>query len=233
MPNHSYEIIRTGRRKTASVSVSPYNKVTITTPDNLSNEEIEAIIKRKDKWIRGKIEFNKQVKYPYKTKEYISGESFTYLGRNYRLKVQNGTNSNIKLKGKYLLINIEKSLGDNQQTQYIKDQLIEWYKDKAYLKCKERMALYSNRIEIQPSEIKIKDLKSRWGSCSQKGALNFNWKIIMAPMRIVDYVIVHELCHLRYHDHSPDFWKQIGLLIRDFKDKKEWLRVHGALLNII
>lgn len=91
---------------------------------------------------------------------------------------------------------------------------------------------YAKLIGVPPNAVGIKSFKSRWGSCHVNGNIMYNWKIIMAPNRIVDYVVVHELCHLKHHDHSPKFWKAVEKVILDYRDCKEWLKENGRSLEV-
>jgi predicted metal-dependent hydrolase len=95
-----------------------------------------------------------------------------------------------------------------------------------------RSIRYSPIVGVETNGYKVKEFQSRWGSCTPRGRVDFNWKIIMAPNRVVDYVVVHELCHLNQHDHSPQFWKLVENIMPDYLECKEWLRVHGAGLMV-
>jgi predicted metal-dependent hydrolase len=87
-------------------------------------------------------------------------------------------------------------------------------------------------MDLKPSGAVVKEQKLRWGSCTSMGIINLNWRLFLAPMRIIDYVIVHELAHLRYHNHSKDFWNLVRSIIPDYEERKEWLRVNGPTLII-
>jgi len=114
----------------------------------------------------------------------------------------------------------------------IRNALIRWYKHHAALKLQEKVERYAEIIGVEPAGVGVKSFKSRWGSCSAKGKINFNWKIILAPNRIVDYVVVHELCHLKCHDHSPKFWKEVERGLPDYIACKEWLKSNVSMLSI-
>ncbi|MFW6026541.1 MAG: M48 family metallopeptidase, partial [Candidatus Woesearchaeota archaeon] len=114
----------------------------------------------------------------------------------------------------------------------IKENIISWYRERADKKIKERVNKYKDKIGIEPNNVKVKKQKKRWGSCSSKGNLNFNWKLIMAPMSIVNYIVVHELTHLKYSNYSQDFWQLIETIIPDYEERQEWLRINGRKLTI-
>ena len=114
----------------------------------------------------------------------------------------------------------------------VKDSLTSWYKQRAEIKLNEKAKRYAKQIGVEYKTVGIKSYKSRWGSCSVDGDIDFNWKIIMAPNRIVDYVVVHELCHLKHHDHSPQFWQAVEQVLPDYAERKEWLKENGLVLEI-
>lgn len=225
-----YKIIRRPRRRTASVQVSPQNEVSIIVPDSLSQVKIDDIIRRKTPWIISKMKTNDAVRHPPKPKEYVSGESFSYLGRNYRLKIVKGNPQPVELKNGRFYVYVK---ADGQaREESVRAALSVWYKAHAEDKLRTRACMYSDRVGISFRGIKVKELRSRWGSCTKSGDIHFNWRIVMAPMSIVDYVVVHELCHREYHDHSQEFWRLLGRILPDYSERKEWLRVNGALLTL-
>jgi len=221
------EIIRTNRRKTASVKVNE-GKVSVVIPKNLSDTLVEELLTKKTRWIREKVFLHRQSP-PSKVKEYISGESFTYLGRNYRLKVETGTPKDVKLKNGRLTVILPKS---SKSPERVKDALTEWYRNHAEQKLLGKVNRYAMIVGVKPNSVSIKTFKSRWGSCHTNSQIQFNWKIIIAPNRIVDYVVVHELCHMKEHNHSPSFWRCVELIMPDYLECKEWLKENGKQLEI-
>ena len=228
----TYTIERRPRRKTASISVSPKNEVNVIVPEHLSDEQVQSIIDRKAEWIRSKMRFNSEVKHPYKPKEYISGEAFTYLGRNYRLKVVVGGPAPVKLETGRLCVQVPSTVPPQDRNDYIISELTCWYKSRGLKKLKERVAMYSRHLDLKPLKVVSKDLRSQWGSCTSRGEIAFNWKIVIAPISIIDYVVAHELCHLVHHDHSKEYWQLLQSVLPDYKERKEWLRVNGGLLGL-
>jgi predicted metal-dependent hydrolase len=233
MIDFRYDVIRNSNRKTANLSVSPDNKVSIIVPNRLMNEEVETIVQKKSQWIREKIKFNNEVKYPFKEKEYVSGESILYNGRNFRLKIlERLVATPARLNSGWLVVPVAVNTELSERERIVKNAIEDWYKKVALSKVKARCKFYENHLERKPADIIIKSLKSRWGSCYKSRVIAFNWKIVMAPLKIIDYVVVHELCHLKYHDHSSKYWELLGSIIPDWRERKEWLRVNGGLLSI-
>ena len=229
-PDFQYEVIRTDRRKTASIKVSD-GKVQFIIPKNLSDKRLQSLIQKKTPLILKKLNDLSQIK-PVKPKEYISGESFTYLGRNYRLKLNKNGLTEIKLKGGQFLLDVDENLTANEKNEFVKQELLKWFVSHAEHRLKEKTSRFSKIIGVNPESVKVKSFKSRWGSCTSKGDISFNWKIIIAPHRIVDYVVVHELCHLLHHNHSEKFWKTVQQIIPDCYECRTWLKNYGETLII-
>jgi len=177
----SIEVVRTKRRKTASIKVIG-GLVQAIVPDQLSDGRVEALIKKRTPWIRKKLREQSQAVTP-KPKEYISGESFTYLGRNYRLKVTRGTDREVKLKGGYLEVSLPKKPKDGD----IRSALVDWYEQHALERLTEKTNRYAGIMGVSPNSITVRDYKARWGSCSSKGEISYNWRIIIAPHRANRY----------------------------------------------
>ena len=222
----SIEVVRTKRRKTASIKVID-GAVQAIVPDQLSDGRVQDLIQKRTPWIRKRLREQLQIVTP-KPKEYVSGESFTYLGRNYRLKVLTGTGKEVKLKGGYLEVGLPKKPKDGD----IRSALVDWYEQHALERLTEKTNRYAGIMGVTPSSISVRDYKARWGSCSSKGEISYNWRIIIAPHHILDYVVVHELCHLKHPNHSPAYWRSVKREISDYGDCRQWLKEHGTELVI-
>ncbi|MDA9238769.1 M48 family metallopeptidase [Planktomarina sp.] len=220
------EIIRTQRAKTASIEIED-DTVKVIVPQNLSEQRIEELVKNRTVWIRQKLKIQTETSRP-NPKEYVNGESFAYLGRNYRLKCLLGGNEEVKLKNGYLTVPIK----DMASEGAVRAALEQWYKTRALDKLKEKTKRYASIMGVSPQSVGIKEYKSRWGSCSSSGDVSYNWRIIISPHHIVDYIVVHELCHLLEHNHGPKYWKHVERVIPNFKDCREWLKVNGEGLRI-
>lgn len=221
------EVIRTNRSKSADVRVED-GAVSVVVPKGLDCDRINQILDDKRQWIKNKIYLHRDAM-PISSKDYVSGESFAYLGRNYRLKVNRGNFKPVKLIQGRLVVTVPNG---KEQPHMIRNALVRWYKYHAELKLQEKAKRYAAIIGVEPADIGIKTFKSRWGSCSAKGKIDFNWKIILAPNRMVDYVVVHELCHLKHHDHSPKFWKEVERVVPDYLACREWLKDNAGALEI-
>lgn len=217
--NYIAEVIRTGRCKTATIKVDDCT-VSIVVPKGLSEERIKCVLNAKDRWIKQKIA-SQQSQLSVTPKLFVSGESFSYLGRNYRLKVKRGNYQPVKLLNGYLIATLPDG-ADNPQM--VRNSLVRWYNTQAAPKLIEKTKRYVNVVGVAPTSIEIKPYKSRWGNCNAKGGIGYNWKIVMAPQSVVDYVVVHELCHLKHFNHSKDYWQQVKRILPDYQVSKQWLK---------
>jgi hypothetical protein len=154
----------------------------------------------------------------------VNGEGFLYLGKSYRLKIISQGDVPLKLDTFFFL--------DQNALKNAKSIFIDWYKNKAKDVLSERVAWYSKKSGIIVKQIKITSANSRWGSCSAKGTLSFPWRLVMAPVPVIDYVVIHELIHVVEKNHSKDFWDKVHVLMPDYKLKIEWLEINGHILKI-
>lgn len=231
MFDFNFEIVRRPGRKTASISVKD-NSVIVVVPKTLSDKRVEEVVRRKARWIREKLKFNLEVRKTYRPKEYVSGESFSYLGKNYRLKVVDGKPEKVSLRNSRIYVHAPHSLSGEKRDKLIVSQLTEWYQEHALIALQEKAKRFSAQLVVWPKKVGIKSYKSRWGSCNSKEEVYYDWRIIIAPQRIIDYVVAHELCHLIHHNHSKDYWKLFESVIPDYRESKEWLKVNGRLLSL-
>ena len=224
------EIVRTNRKKTASIEICN-NTIKITVPNKLTDKHINELIQKRANWITKKLATRTQ-QTPHKPKEWVNGETFTYLGRNYRLKLINTHSTETKLRNGYLEVPNQTDLTTTKQVAALKTSVTDWYAKQARNKLQQKTDRYAAIMNVTPNRIKIRDYKARWGSCSAKGDIAYNWRILIAPNGIVDYVVVHELAHLLEHNHSPQYWKNVGHILPDYQDSKEWLKLNANALQI-
>jgi hypothetical protein len=224
------EIFKTDRRKTASIKIVD-GGVHVIVPKRLSDARVKDLILKRTAWIQQKLRIQSET-VPPKPKEYVSGENFTYLGKNYKLKLISNGDGEVKMKGKYLTLGYPKILSETDRQSFVKGSLEDWYKGHALSRLTEKTKRYGKMLRVNPQLVSIKNYKSKWGSCSSTGEIFFNWRIIISPHRIVDYVVVHELCHMLEHNHSAAYWSHVKSIIPDFSQDRQWLKVNGAGLFV-
>lgn len=218
------EVIRTDRKRSASISLSD-ELVKVVVPSTLSDNRIRDLVRKRTPWIKKKLQEH-SVRPTIPPREYVSGETVTYLGKNYRLKVWIGDQPSIKLKRGYVEATVTKTDIDPKNT--IRSLLEHWYRSLAKKRLGEKTERLAGVIGVNPASVTVKNYKSRWGSCSTKGDISYNWRIILAPHSIVDYVVVHELCHMLEHNHSSKYWKHVERHVPNWRECREWLK-HNEL----
>ena len=219
------EVVRSIRRTAALHIIGSDLQVRV--PEYVEDERVAAFLQKKRPWIRSKVA-EIQLLPPHRTKELVSGESFAYLGRHYRLKIQEGHQVGVSLSGGYLKATIRPNEQGEHRTLKIQQYLQNWYRNKAQERLKEKTDRYAKQIGVSPAAVSVRNFKSRWGSCDKKGQVVFNWNIIKAPHSVVDYVVVHELCHLIHPNHSKEFWHVVGRFDSNYLEHRQWLKIKGA-----
>ena len=218
------------KRKTLVIQMEPMEKILVLSPIGLSEEYIIEKVLSKGKWILKKLAaFKEAGPLPLK-KQLVSGELFLYLGKNYKLHVL--LNRNIVRPKIELVQNNIFIFSPLKDQEILRAALQKWYKKEASKIISQRIEYFKKILMVKPSQIKIKEQQRRWGSCSSKGSIYFNWRIIMAPQQIIDYIIVHEMAHLIHRNHSPLFYKLIESVLPDYKARKKWLQDFGIKLDI-
>jgi predicted metal-dependent hydrolase len=219
------EVVRSIRRTAALHIIGSDLQVRV--PEHVGDERVAAFLQRKRPWIRSKVAEIRLLP-PHRNKELVSGESFPYLGRHYRIKIQEGHQVGVCLSGGYLKATIRPTEQGEQREARIQQYLQNWYRLRALERLQDKTNRYSEQIGVSPAGISVRNFKSRWGSCDKKGEVVFNWNIIKAPHSIVDYVVIHELCHLIHPNHSKDFWQLVGRFDTDYLGHRQWLKEQGV-----
>lgn len=222
------EITRTNRKKTVSIKIAE-GKVSVVAPKTFPIKEINALVVKKQCWIKQKLAIQNKV-LKVQPKQFVTGELFPYLGKNYRLKIESGTYPDLKFQQEEFIASVRDVSADNAPA--IKKMLIKWYQQQAETILLKSTEKYSEIIGVTPSKIAIKSYKARWGSCSIRHEIQYNWKIVMAPKSIINYLVVHELCHIKHHNHSPSYWKTVAKYYPEYKQSRVWLKKNANLLDI-
>jgi hypothetical protein len=203
-----YRIQRGKRKKTVAIHVTSPTQVVVLAPFSLDKEKIREIVKKKAHWIIEKQKHFKKLELLYPKREFTSGEQFLFLGKRYRLKILNGEGSRpnkLELSGRRIFVTISSQIALEERKRIVKSALSEWYFSEAQRIITERTSRYDHFIEVTP--------------------------IVMAPISILDYVIVHELCHLKIKNHSYNFWKLVSLAISDYQKRREWLKKNSQIFR--
>jgi len=222
------------KRKTIGIKIDMNGEVKVSVPLRLSKKQIEEAIRGKADWIINKVNIIREMNSNIIPRKFVSGEKLLCLGKEYTLKVvdRDITRPKVCMQDDTISVYISAGLSGESRKQTVKEALIKWYRQYFSEVVNDRIEKYSLMMNAVPCKVFIKDQKTRWGSCSVKGNINLNWRLIMAPVDIIDYVVVHELCHLKIMNHSKDFWLLVESVLPCYKEKRKWLKTYGYRLAI-
>ncbi|MGA7676884.1 MAG: SprT family zinc-dependent metalloprotease [Dehalococcoidia bacterium] len=224
----TYTVKRSLRAKRIRLEVRPQTGLTVIVPHYYKIRQLPRLLKSKERWISNNLAKYRHLQSPSVGKELKSGDTIPYLGRDLELvKWENHSGAGgVTLEGDTLAVSSE--LFKNGILELALEQ---WYRTEAAKLISERIDKLSSQMGISYKRIVIRGQKTRWGSCSHKKNLSFNWKLIMAPEPVIDYVITHELTHLKEMNHSKRFWELVGQYCPRWREYKKWLKKHEADLT--
>lgn len=230
-----YRLIYSPRKKTMELVIGLDTGFIVKAPDTMSKEQVVINLKQKNQWIVNNLDKMNEVIRNETQKEFVSGEKFLYKGKHYRMKVITVDEEivpSLTFTHSKIIVHVPTSVPEFDYPRIIQPLFIDFYQEKAEKVIRQRARKYLLYFDGKPSLIKVQSLKHKWGSCSKTNQLRFNWRVVMAKMSIIDYVIVHELCHTKFKDHSKAFWNEVQKILPDYEERKEWLRIHGDLLKV-
>lgn len=216
-----FAIERTSRRKTVAISVG-HDGVRVLAPCDLDDDRVVAIVRRRGAWLLRKRAMYQELGGTVAVPEFVSGETFYYLGRPYRLKVVPDTNavlSRVTARGASFVVLVQPDATPPIRRAAVRGALRHWYRDHAKLHFPARAAVMARLLAIAPPTVRVADQSKRWGSCDARGRIRLNWRLIMAPMPLIDYVIAHEVCHVLEHGHSRRFWRSLETIMPDYESR--------------
>ena len=226
----SFYPVYSPHRQTVEIAVEAPGKVIVTAPEGRTDDELIQVVTKKAYWITQQLYQLKSVRFQPVIREMVNGESLLYLGRNYRLELE--LFPSLKKADVRLDHGVFKIQAPSMEPDYLRSHLIEWYRFKAREKVEARIRYYAPKLGVTPTDIHIKDQKKRWGSCTKDGVLYFNWRCVLAPSPVLDYVVVHELCHLLEKQHSSRFWALLRTAMPEYETRKAWLLSNGVRLDL-
>ena len=208
------------KKKNVSIEIDNRGKVIFRVPANIKKLELEKIIDKRFNWITNNVKKVKELNKDILERQFEEDEIFLYLGEEYRLKFDKISRIDENKKYIYTTENNRKESLEKLYKFLAKDYIIK------------RVEYYLDYFDDKPKSIRIKKQKTRWGSCSFENNLNFNYKIIMAKKQIVDYIVVHEMCHMKHKNHSTEFWSAVKEILPDYKNLREELKDIGLKLDL-
>lgn len=218
-----YDRLIRAKRRTIALIVERDGSLTVRAPKRATLQDIHCFIQEKEKWIERSRERLKAIVTVPK-KEFADGETFLFLGKEYELRLVPNQRQTLHFDSGFTLKASARPRGEAVFTK--------WYKTQALTVFTERVSHYATLHKFEPKQVKVNSARTRWGSCTSTGTINFTWRLVMAPVEVIDYVVLHELAHLKIKNHSPRFWKLVESLCPEFKRHRKWLREHGEKLNL-
>lgn len=234
-------IIRS-KRKTICMSVNKDGSVTVKAPHKYPTEaEIGRFVESKVEWIISQRARQQDREDMRLVRRFETDYSFPYLGEERLLEMQSAKKTGISYQDGKIIIKTpayESLVADydasenKEKIEKLQNDLKKWYKKQAYAYVSKRVDYYKDIVGVTVTSVSIKSRKSQWGSCDSNGELTFSWRLVMARPEAIDYVVIHELCHRKYMDHSKQFWNEVQKYMPDFKAQKQWLEENSVNLNI-
>lgn len=216
--------IKYSNRKTLNISVERDRNIIVRAPHCLTPEKIDKIVQSKRQWIKEKL--NHAQKYPLvsESKEFVSGETLMYLGKNYQLLVVDEEFDGIEFDQRFKISKVNQPKAN--------ELFKKWYLKQALIKIEPLATKYAKSLGVQYNQFKTSEMKYRWGSCTPANNIIFNWRIIKAPMYVLEYLVAHELVHLIENNHTPRFWNILSIQVPNYEKAKNWLKKNGQLLEL-
>lgn len=215
-----YQVVRSSRKSVALVIDNEANLI-VRAPILMPDTAIDEFVRKKRRWINEKQQQVAVFGEKHQTVVVRTGDSIMHLGSSYAIIKDNV--ETVEISGNELIIPEDYDVG----------ALILWLKKEVSQIISERVSMYANIMGVAPATVKLSEAKARWGSCSTYNNLNFAWRLIMCPLFVIDYVVVHELSHFTYKNHSPAFWARVKTVLPNYEDAQEWLKANKKLMDII
>lgn len=224
-----FTLIRS-QRKTADIVIERSGDVIVRAPVGVQNEKIREVVADRALWVHRSLAEWEDLNASRRHRPLVQGQGFAYLGRSYRLKFVPDCHVPLRLKnGRWEL---SEALIARDGEAAARKAFRDYYIAKGMQIFSERVQQLAPLVGVEPGEVAVKELGYHWASCGSGGAMNFHWKTLMAPQTVIDYIVVHELCHLRHRDHSDAFWNEVDKVLPRYRERKEWLKVNGASLDV-
>ena len=224
-----FTLIRS-ERKTADIVIERSGDVVVRAPAGVEDEKIREVVADRALWVHRSLAEWEDLNACRRHRPLVQGQGFAYLGRSYRLKFVADSDLPLQLKnGRWEL---SEAFVARDGEAAARKAFRDYYIAKGMQIFSERVRQLAPLVGVEPGEVTVKELGYHWASCGGGGAMNFHWKTLMAPQTVIDYIVVHELCHLRHRDHSDAFWNEVDKVLPRYRERKEWLRLNGAALDV-
>lgn len=225
-----YQLLRNGTRRTADVVIERDGHISVRGPAYLTEEQADAVVDSKRLWIYRNLAQWRDLNATRVVRNWVNGEGFLYLGSSYRLLLVQEQEEPVQLKdGRFYM---QRAVVENGGEEAARRSMQQFYMQKGRERIRSRVSYFAPKVGVLPSSVEVKEIGYRWGSCTSEGRLAFHWKCMMATPKVIDYIVVHELCHLHHRDHTDAFWNEVDKVMPDYYERKTWLRVNGASFDL-
>ena len=228
--NIEVHVRRSERRKTIELAVERDGSVIAAVPPSLPLSEVDRLLRGRELWLHSALSRRAALPPAPPAKDYVSGEGFLYLGRAYRLRVLGAQSAGEQIPELRFFRSRFELRGDCAPRG--RECFVCWYSARAEQWLAERMPRLERRVGVEVRRVAVMDLGYRWASCSENARLNFHWRTILLPPQMVEYLVLHELCHILEHNHTPRFWSLVSRADRDFEHKERWLKENGSRFDL-
>lgn len=223
-----YRIKRSARRRTVSLEVRDA-QLLVRAPLGVCERELDRLVQRKGAWVRSKLEAQRQLLAQVPEYRFETGTRLPWLDSELTLCLRSARAGEVALDGDQLRVGLSSRSRLPQQEQA--QRLVrDWYREQALVLLADKTHRMAQRIERRCTGVKVRVTRSKWGHCTSRGEIQYNWQIVLAPEAVVDYLVAHEVCHLRHHNHSRAFWQLVEQVCPDYRRQRDWLKANGRLL---
>ncbi|WP_312521962.1 SprT family zinc-dependent metalloprotease [Anaerospora sp.] len=223
-----YKIQRVKNRKTIQIAFTPERTLLVKAPYGITDLEAVTILTDKASWIHKHWHRLAKLSTNPVNSEFKSDALLLYLGQQYRLKLTTSSKDLVYIDGEHIIVQC--SAASDTYPAFAQTLLLKWYVEQASSALLSRTNYWAKIIGVSPTRVTIRDQKTRWGSCSNRGSINYSWRLIMAPSTVMDYLVIHELCHMKVANHSQSFWQLVASYIIHYNEQRRWLKENGSIL---
>ena len=225
-----YQVRRSARAKRLRLVVAP-GKVEVVVPRRVGDASVEAFVHSRRRWLLEKTEALRERSLAAVPQRFVSGAKVLFRGRflGLRVKATGGRRARMRYATAFH-VEVPRDLSEAER-EAAGRLVTTWLRDRALEDASHFVRRHAPRLGVEPSGLRIGNQKTLWGSCSSRGVISLNWKLMAAPRTIFEYVVVHELCHLRVRNHGASFWRLVGFLLPSYEERRAWLKKHGVALG--
>lgn len=227
-----FEVRRRARRRQVTLVVQAGQRgVLVLAPLNAPMSRLTSVVRQRAQWVLDKLRQVEGVERARQAREFVSGEGFTYLGRSFRLAlepVEGPAVPSARMERGWLVVSIPRSFEGTARARAVRKAVVAWFRERAAARLPDRLARFTHVLGRPMPPILLRDQARRWGSCNEKGEVRINWRILQAPMVLVDYVLAHEAVHLKHRNHTRAFWTELARLVPDVESRRLELRKRGS-----